>query len=238
MRVRCEWGSHRLRDTGWRPDAVVIIDVLSFSTTVDIAVSRDAMVYPYSGAPEGLNAAAAALGAEAGGRRGEARYSLSPASFLDADAGARVVIHSINGARLSEEARAPVVIAGCLRNARAVAELLHRMSSVLLIAAGEQWPDGSLRPGIEDWLGAGAIACHLQGEMSAEAWLAARSFEASGSDLDRLLHTCASGRELIDAGFSLDVELASELDASRAVPVLEKGRYARADHPSPKEEDR
>ena len=47
--VRCEWGgeglSHLLPDS----KAIVVVDVLSFSTCVDIAVRNGAVVYPYRG---------------------------------------------------------------------------------------------------------------------------------------------------------------------------------------------
>jgi 2-phosphosulfolactate phosphatase len=35
------------------------------------------------------------------------------------------------------------------------------------------------------------------------------------------LQECASGRELIDAGFPEDVAIAAEVDASNTVPVLD-----------------
>ena len=47
MRVHCEWGLagvHALRD---RVAALIVVDVLSFCTAVDIAVSRGAVVYPF-----------------------------------------------------------------------------------------------------------------------------------------------------------------------------------------------
>ena len=48
------------------------------------------------------------------------------------------------------------MIAGGLRNAAAVAAAAARAGDVVgVIAAGERWPDGSLRPAIEDLLGAG-----------------------------------------------------------------------------------
>jgi 2-phosphosulfolactate phosphatase len=90
-----------------------------------------------------------------------------------------------------------------------------------VIACGEQWTSFSqhtgLRPSIEDWLGAGAIAsalAELGHPLSAEAELAAASFESQERRLIRALSTCVSGRELIERGFDEDVLLAAELDAA------------------------
>ena len=45
--VRCEWGAAGLRQLAATSDAMVIVDVLSFATCVDIAVGNGASVYPY-----------------------------------------------------------------------------------------------------------------------------------------------------------------------------------------------
>lgn len=64
-------------------------------------------------------------------------------------------------------ARVTTVVAGSLHNARAVADWLAREhdeddQTVAVIAAGAAWPDGSLRPAVEDLWGAGAILAALE----------------------------------------------------------------------------
>lgn len=127
------------------------------------------------------------------------------------------------------------VVAGCLRNARAVAARLARAldvgHSVGVIAAGERWDlDRSLRPALEDHVGAGAILSHLEAmgygdTFSPEATAAGALFRASAMSLERLLHECVGGRELSERGFAADVTVAAALDASATVPVIVNGAF-------------
>lgn len=48
----CEWGLSGIEALHERVAVLVIVDVLSFSTSVDIAVSRGAIVHPYAFANE------------------------------------------------------------------------------------------------------------------------------------------------------------------------------------------
>jgi 2-phosphosulfolactate phosphatase len=121
-----------------------------------------------------------------------------------------------------------------LRNRHAVAEwLLARYPTddvrVALICAGERWPAGTLRPAVEDLWGAGALAdLLLQGEwrnVAPEAGAAAAAFRAVQGDVRDALRASASGRELIEAGYPGDVDVAAELDTSTSVPVLRDGAF-------------
>ena len=94
-----------------------------------------------------------------------------------------------------------------------------------MIPCGERWPDDSLRPAVEDLIGAGAIISHLGGSKSPEARVAEAVFEASRTDLARTVAACASGQELIQRGFAAHVDLASRLDCSESVPLLQDESY-------------
>jgi 2-phosphosulfolactate phosphatase len=103
-----------------------------------------------------------------------------------------------------------------------VATWLHGCDGdVGLVAAGERWPDGSLRPAYEDWVGAGSIAALLSGlALTAEAEAAALAASAR-----RPLGEVASGVELIERGFAGDVEMAEDYGADDIVPLLVDGRF-------------
>jgi 2-phosphosulfolactate phosphatase len=97
--------------------------------------------------------------------------------------------------------------------------------TIAFVAAGERWPDGSLRPAIEDLWGAGAIIAALDAggwrSRSPEAELAMLGYDAVRDRVPEALRTCASGRELIAMGYPGDVDIAAELKRSSAVPILE-----------------
>lgn len=226
--IRCEWGEQGVSVLAPISDVVIIVDVLSFSTSVDIAASRGAMVYPYRGPCDGAQAYAAALGAElALHRQNQAGYSLSPQSLLGIPRGTRIVLPSPNGSTLSLAATPTPVLTGCLRNAPAVARAVAAYGRrIAVIPAGERWQgDGSLRPCFEDLVGAGAIISHLHGSLSPESRLAMAAFRAAKPDLGELLRQCGSGKELIERGFEDDVDLASQLGISKCAPVMVDSAY-------------
>lgn len=225
FRTRLEWGQTGVRILAGSADLVVIVDVLSFSTAVSVAVERGAMVIPYRFRDGTAEHYARSMGATlANPDRGGSGPSLSPASLSSLHRGEQLVLPSPNGATcsaLAAEAGA-VVVAGCLRNASAVGRFAAgRGGTTAVIAAGERWPDGGLRPAVEDFIGAGAvIAAMAPSSLSPEAKAAVAAFQAARDDLRGMLEGSSSGRELIDRGFGSDVTIAGDFDATELVPVL------------------
>ena len=217
---RCEWGAAAV--TALAPaDVTIVIDVFSFTTCVDVATSRGAAILPYRWKDASAEDFARAQGAELAGKRRQFRYSLDPESFRDVPQGFRCVLPSPNGAQVTLAAAgvAPIVLAGSLRNARAVAEAAQQLGSRFnVIPAGERWLDGSLRPALEDWLGAGAILRWLPDSRSPEAESAVALFERHRESLVATLDQCASGRELDERGHLNDKFIAGDLNVSTCVP--------------------
>jgi len=215
---RCEWGPGAVAALA-PADVTIVIDVFSFTTCVDVAVSRGAAILPYPWNDASAAEFARTHAAELAGRRRQARYSLAPESYLEAPEGLRCVLPSPNGAQVTLAARmVPVLLAGSLRNARAVAEAAQQQgSSFNVIPAGERWLDGSLRPALEDWLGAGAILRWLPGSRSPEAESAVALFERHCESLAETLDQCGSGRELSTRGQDRDKLIAGQLDVSSCV---------------------
>lgn len=214
---------------GGSSDAIVLVDVLSFTTAVDIATSSGATIAPFGFEDPRAAAFAEEQDAVLAGSRNEDGFSLSPSSLTQIAQGTRLVLPSPNGSQLSliAQSLSQTVAAACLRNAAAVAEGLASTGTIAVIAAGERWDDGTLRPAVEDFLGAGAvISATAAKSRSPEAHVAAASFLAARPHLDVTLRESMSGRELIERGFTKDVELASQLNTSSTFPLLNQGFYS------------
>lgn len=235
MELRLEWGPTGAKALAPECDVAVVVDVLTFSTTVSVAVDEGIQVKPYRWADASASDAALAAGATLAVPRPDAAagdVSLSPATFRSVGRLSRVLLPSPNGSTICAvlaEAGATVVV-GCLRNRQAVARFLaERGGRILLVPAGERWPDDSLRPAIEDLWGAGGIAAALldgrtpEVAVSDEALAAAAAYAIVESRIGEALAACPSGQELAGMGYASDIAVAAELDSSGAVPVLTDG---------------
>jgi 2-phosphosulfolactate phosphatase len=106
--------------------------------------------------------------------------TLSPVSFNEEHSNKRYVLSSLNGAFCTWIAsKAQALFVGSLLNAASVAFAANQLrektkANITVIPSGEQWSSGreeedTLRPAMEDYLGAGAILSYLEGEKSPEA---------------------------------------------------------------------
>ncbi|MGQ0639828.1 MAG: 2-phosphosulfolactate phosphatase [Gemmatimonadaceae bacterium] len=224
---RCEWGVAGV--DGLAPaDVIIVVDVLSFTSCVDVAVSRGVAVLPFQWRDARAADFAAAQRAVLAQKRSTSAYSLSPTSFLEAPRGLRCVLPSPNGAvvALRAAAKSAIVLAASLRNASAVAVAAAKLGATFNVCpAGERWADGSLRPSVEDWIAAGAVLKTLPGTKSPEARAAIAAFEAVAPRFLEAISSCSSGRELISRGYPGDVKLAAAYDVSTCVPRLEEGAF-------------
>ncbi|MET0236046.1 MAG: 2-phosphosulfolactate phosphatase [Kibdelosporangium sp.] len=218
--VRLEWGRDGLTAIAPHCTVVIIVDVLSFSTSVDLIVGQHARVRvaPWTG-------------------DGPPR----PSALKSVQAGAEYTVSSPNGCELAiQAAKTTRVMTGCLRNANAVADKAIDVADrgpIGVVAAGEQWginveehvTPGRLRPAIEDYLGAGAIISALLAEgynpASPEAAFAASSYKTAEPYLAELLGGCGSGLELGARGRSEDIAIAGQVNVSKAAPLLTDGVF-------------
>ncbi|WOF22428.1 2-phosphosulfolactate phosphatase [Microbacterium betulae] len=150
---------------------------------------------------------------------------------------------AVEGAVVAQAAAAlahgPVVLAGALRNAAAVAravmaeqERRGARTSVAVVAAGEAdaAADGRERFAVEDLLGAGAIVAALSDlgvdHSSPEAVATAESFRALRRAVRHLMTASGSGRALEGGPRHAEVHAAARVDDLDVVPVLREGVFA------------
>jgi 2-phosphosulfolactate phosphatase len=225
---RFEWGPSGVAALAQPETFVVIVDVLRFTTTVEAAVSRGAIVYPYEWNDASAREFAESLDAQIADGSYPNGPSLSPTNLLRQVTLESIVVPSPNGSTCAVLAAksGATVVAACLRNAPAVANYLRESSlPVSVIACGERWPDGSLRPALEDLIGAGALLSALGGRMSPEALAAVAAWQGSNHDVEGTLRECSSGRELLERGRFDDLEYAGQVGVSVFVPVLVNGAF-------------
>jgi 2-phosphosulfolactate phosphatase len=239
FRVGFDWGPAGAAAVGG--SLVAVVDVLSFTTAVTVAVDRGIDVYPYRWRDETAVAYAEQHDAVLAVGRSQHGITLSPLSIRQAQGVERLVLPSPNGSTIAQQLSdsGSTVLAVSLRNTSAAADwasakLAEDASlTVVAIAAGERWADGSLRPAVEDLWGAGAFLAALVdrgvGPLSPEARAAVAAYREVADELPELLHDCAGGRELTQYGFAQDVAVAAEVDSSALLPVLEDGVFRAVD---------
>ena len=213
-----------------------------------MAVGKGTVVYPHRWPDPDVDAFAAAHDAVRAARRHEVTtehpWSLSPSHLLAAPAAARLVLPSPNGSTIAAalgraESGGVTVVAGCLRNAGAVGRWLAGRGlpteerPLAIIAAGEKWSTGELRPALEDLLG----GRHHRRPRTLERDPARvplprggggrRVWRAERHHLAETLHRSATGRHLTEGGHAPDIDVAAQFDAQDTVPILVDGAFHR-----------
>jgi 2-phosphosulfolactate phosphatase len=244
--------SRRL-DVALRPHALdatttvaVVVDVIRASTSLVTLVERQASpIYVAQTVEAAHRAVAARPHPPAGeptagtGRRplliGE-EYGLPPEGFdygnspallaTAAVAGRAVIFATTNGApAFYAAAGAGTVLAGCLRNAAAVAEAAWERAgddgAVTVVCAGRSGSAGTF--GADDLYAAGVIVERIR-RLDAVTLLdgaeAALLLHAAEPDALRFFRRTAGGRHVAGLGLEADLLFCADVDRSRAVPRL------------------
>lgn len=229
--VRLEWGSAAIHQLGPEVDCIVVIDIMSFSTCVSIAVERGGIIYPYPWRDETAERYGEERGAQvaSGRRRFVEGWSLSPQSMMRVTEGLKLVLPSPNGSACTFLARdlGKAVYCASLRNLGATAAACRRHGRVLVVPCGERWQDdNSLRPSFEDYLAAGGLVSAMgRADTSPEARAAALAYDGFGSARAQAFAACGSAIELTERGFAGDVALCLEENVSRVACRLEGDRF-------------
>ena len=185
---RFDWGIEGLRAIVPGARVVIVIDVLTFTTAVDLTLTNGQSM---------------------------------PGSPLC----------------LAGQSNDTTVLAGCLRNASAVAAAARQIAgpdgAIALVSTGDLWESGgAVRHATEDLLGAGAILAALDPSAavspprcSPEAAAARAAYVGARFRMVEHIARTASGRELISRGWVDGVGIAATIDASRIVPMLRDGVF-------------
>lgn len=195
-----EWGVAGLARLA-PADVVVIVDVLSFSTTViDTLEGEDA--YPLDAAARAISINGAAVA--------EAAAATGAVVLLGALRNAAAVAQAVLGEQQGRAARTSVAVI-------AAGEVTGRDATA------------TVRFAVEDQLGAGAVIDALGAlgidHSSPDAAVAGESFRALRRATTHLLTASGSGLELIESGRRGDVLAAAAVDAASVVPVLRDGAF-------------
>lgn len=140
--IRLEWGEQGIDALAPISEAVIIIDILSFTTCVDICLSRNTTVYPFPWGERDARSFANSRKAILASKRKkfDTAYSLSPSSLIKIPEHTKLVLPSPNGSTLTlRSSQHCKTFAGCLRNAEHLSQFLNKKyQKISIIPCGER----------------------------------------------------------------------------------------------------
>ena len=196
--IHCCWGFKLAEDILIQYDVCIIVDVLFFSTSIDLLLDTK-----------------------------ENTQNIPVAHhFIQPFSPEKLSIASPVGLPLQLNLHKKTVLAGCLRNARAVAKAAMQLgNTVLVIPVGDKLSDEDFKTCSEDFIAAGAIVSYLKGDRTAESNAALDIYNSSKGNIEEMVKLSSSARQMMMNGSLPEVELACQFNKSKNVPLLEEGAW-------------
>lgn len=135
--------------------------------------------------------------------------------------GKNIVLTTTNGTRAIERIRCENLYAASFLNLSAVVRRLQSCERITVVCAGHRG-----RVALEDVLCAGAIVTMVRSQKKTDSAFIAESVWRSTRSIHETLSNCEHGKELIEKGFSKDVEFCSNIDLYHIVPVFKDGAFS------------
>ncbi|MBN1487802.1 MAG: 2-phosphosulfolactate phosphatase [Anaerolineae bacterium] len=226
----------------WQKPVCIVVDVLRATTTLVTLFEQGIKEVLVAGEVDTARELAQQykyllIGERNGLRVAGFDFGNSPTALLDAKiAGKGAVLTTSNGTvALRSLPHAPVVCAGCLRNATASCEKAldaaqQYNGTLCIVCAGR---GGSFV--MDDSVCAGYMVAASMKILEkqglpiecTDAALAARRLYYSYPDIPAAFKDSDSGRRVIEIGQAADLEFCAQIDVSRQVPVLQPGEPLR-----------
>ncbi len=233
-----DWGVHGVKQAVKKGDIIIIVDVLSFSTSVAIAVKNSAFIFPALSNEDAVNIKDQ-FNTEISVKRNEVpskgNFSLSPATYYEIEPETKIALLSPNGATCTKQVdNSQSVFCGALVNCSTVAEAafneaVKQNSNITVIACGERLKGTDdiykIRMAVEDYLGAGAILSKIPLPKTAESIVCENAYGKLVNHVPDLIWKCESGVELREINFGNDIHIATNLNSIPVAPVYRNGFY-------------
>jgi 2-phosphosulfolactate phosphatase len=210
-------------DKSYSKDIAIMVDVLSASTTMTVAMQNFSTIIPVKSILEAQEIAKKYDAVLAGERRGAAIEGFDTGNSppeISKISGNTLVLTTSNGTRIMDKMKATILI-GSFVNAKAVAKKALDLAEnhIEVVMAGV---DGNFA--IEDFLGAGEIITNLVNSEIDEIALASCLASRDKNMVDEAVKNSRSARKLGEIGLSDDVDFCLKRNIYDSVPLYANGR--------------